>query len=90
MFSVIMLAILISSVTYRFINPSKFWLVGTLALVLIYWTTIWAYAGKWGVENIENASGESIRQDSTQTRTRTTFFGAYTRSHMGGGLMGGK
>ena len=88
MFIAIMLAILISSVIYRFVNPSKFWLVGTIALFLIYWTTITAYAGHWGVENIENASGESIRQDSTQTRT--TFFGAYTRSHMGGGLMGGK
>lgn len=88
MFFAIMLGILISSVIYRFVNPSKFWLVGTLALFLIYWTTISAYAGHWGVENIEDAAGESIRQDSTQSRT--TFFGAYTRNHMGGGLMGGK
>lgn len=88
MFIAIMLAILVSSLIFRFINARWFWVFGVFALFLIHWTTTRAYASNWGVENIENGSGESIRQDSTQTRS--TFFGAYTRSHMGGGLMGGK
>lgn len=88
MFVFTMLLILISSVVFRFVNAKWFWVFGVCALFLIHWTTTKAYAANWGVGKVENASGESIRQDSTQTRT--TFFGAYTRSHMGGGLMGGK
>ena len=88
MFVLIMLAILISSAVFRFMNPRLFLVFGLLGLFLIHWSTKRAYAANWGVEEIGSTSGESIRQDSTQTRT--TFFGAYTRSHMGGGLMGGK
>ena len=88
MFVLMMLAILISSAVFRLLNPRLFWVFGLLALLLIHWTTTRAYAANWGVEKIGDTSGESIRQDSTQART--TFFGAYTRSHMGGGLMGGK
>ena len=88
MFVLIMLVILISSAVFRFLNPRWFWVFGLMSLFLIHWTTTKAYAANWGVEKLSNASGESIRQDSTQART--TFFGAYTRSHMGGGLMGGK
>ena len=88
MFVFVMLAVLISSALIRLINPRWFWVFGLIGLFLIHWTTTKAYAANWGVETIGNTSGESIRQDSTQVRG--TFFGAYTRSHMGGGLMGGK
>jgi hypothetical protein len=60
-----------------------------MALLLIHWLTNRAYAKHLGVDYVDNTPSESIRQDSTN-QTRTTFFGAYTRSHMGGGLMGGK
>ena len=88
MFVLMMLAILISSAVFRLLNPRWFWVFGLMSLSLIYWTTTEAYAANWGVEKMGNASGESCRQDSTQAQT--TFFGAYTRSHMSGGLMGGK
>ena len=88
MFVFTMLSILISSVVFRLVNARLFWVFGVFSLFLIHWTTTKAYAANWGVGKVESASGESIRQDSTQTRT--TFFGAYTRSHMGGGLVGGK
>ena len=88
MFIAIMLAILVSSAIVRFVSPRWFWVFGLCALYLIHWSTTRAYASHWGVENIGNKTGESIRQDSTHSQR--TFFGAYTRSHMGGGLMGGK
>ena len=74
----------------RYFNPRGFLYIGLLGLFFTYWTTNKAYSNHWGVDDIDTSTGESIRQDSTQTRT--TFFGAYTRSrsHMGGGLMGGK
>ncbi len=88
MFVFVMLAVLISSALIRLINPRWFWVFGLIGLFLIHWTTTKAYAANWGAETIGDAAGETIRQDSTQARG--TFFGVYTRSHMGGGLMGGK
>ena len=88
MFVGIMLCIACVCGVLRYASPRNFIFVGLTGLFLIYWTTTRAYSNHWGVEHIDNAAGESIRQDSTQPRT--TFFGAYTRSHMGGGLMGGK
>ena len=42
-----------------------------------------------GVEEVEHEDGISLRQDSTNKRTG--FFVFYgTRSHMGGGIAGGK
>lgn len=90
MFIGLMLCIVCVCGFFRYSNPRYFLYVGLLGLFTVYWTTNKAYSDHWGVDDIDTSAGESIRQDSTQTRT--TFFGAYTRSrsHMGGGLMGGK
>ena len=64
-----------------------FWF-GSFALALIFWLSMRATTQYLGVERVGTET-DSIRQDSTQTRS--TFFGYHaSRSHMGGGLMGGK
>ena len=90
MFVGILICIVCLCGLYRFANPRRFVFAGLLGLFFVHWTTNQAYSNHWGVERIDKSNSESIRQDSTQPRT--TFFGVYTRSrsHMGGGLMGGK
>jgi hypothetical protein len=72
----------------RFTLARYYFWFGALAFAFIFWMSMRATTRYLGVERVATQA-DSIRQDSTQTRT--TFFGYYaSRSHMGGGLMGGK
>lgn len=90
-FVLIMFAVLVSAFLQRFRRPRQFWWIGLLSIFFSAWLSFYASAHNWGVEK-PMKQGESIRQDSTQsTYRRGSYFGYYSsRSHMGGGLMGGK
>ena len=76
------------AVYVRFAFPRYYFWFGAFAFALIFWLSMRATTRYMGVERVGTET-DSIRQDSTQTRS--TFFGYYaSRSHMGGGLMGGK
>jgi hypothetical protein len=76
------------AVFVRFSFARYYFWFAAFAFALLFWVSMRATTRYLGVERVETQT-ESIRQDSTQTRS--TFFGYYaSRSHMGGGLMGGK
>ena len=53
--------------------------------------TFGATAAGAGIDELEHPEGISIRQTSTDSSGNVAFFAYYsTRSHMGGGLSGGK
>ncbi len=64
-----------------FFNPVFLLLVGLCAL------SVAGTYGAWGVDELEHEDGVSLRQESSSGG----FFMVYrTRTHMGGGLSGGK
>ena len=81
-------AFMLVALFVRFALARFYFWFGTFAFVLIFLLSMRATTQHLGVERVGTQT-DSIRQDSTQTRT--TFFGYYaSRGHMGGGLMGGK
>ncbi len=87
-FVLVMLVVLATISLQRMRRPGQFWWMGLLGILFTAWFSFYATTNHWGVEE-PMKQGESIRQDSTQRRT--SYFGYYSsRSHMGGGLMGGK
>ena len=86
---VLCLCIFVLFVTFaRFMFARYYFWFGTFAFALICWSSMRATTQSFGVERV-GIQTDSIRQDSAQTRT--TFFGYHaSRSHIGGGLMGGK
>jgi len=88
LFVLCLCAFMLFAVFVRFVLARYYFWFGACAFALIFWVSMRATTKYVGVERVGTQT-DSIRQDSTQTRT--TFFGYYaSRSHMGGGLMGGK
>ena len=69
---------------------TKFFLIQSGFLLLCFLFAYVATESNLGAETFEHEEGVSIRQDSNKTRHRSLFIFYSHRSHMGGGLSGGK
>lgn len=73
------------------VTSSRFNLIACLC-TLGFWV-LYSYSmteANAGAETLEHEEGVSLRQDSSSIGTRSLFVFYSRRSHMGGGLAGGK
>ena len=86
----IICTVIVFAVCFMHTSP-YFYLIGT-ASTLGFWL-VFSYGmteASVGSESLEHEEGVSLRQDSNTVGTRSLFIFYSRRSHMGGGLAGGK
>ena len=90
MFGIIMLSICILLVLL-FTSSSHIHLFLTIFLIgILGFKSYYVAEHNIGAESLEHEDGVSLRQDSNTVGTRSLFIYYNRRSHMGGGLAGGK
>ena len=68
----------------------RYLLLHAAFFVALYGAVYFFTENNVGAESLEHEDGVSLRQDSNTIGTRSLFIFYSSRSHMGGGLSGGK
>ena len=90
MFGIIMLSVCVLLVLL-FTNSSHMHLYLTIFLIgILSFKAYHVAENNIGATSLEHEDGVSLRQDSNTVGTRSLFIYYNKRSHMGGGLAGGK